>query len=108
MHWDLWDGNIIVDPETKTVTGILDCERALWDEPLMEINFDAFGVNPAVRDGYGIDLHAAPDARTRRALYNAYLWLVMIVECTYRGYDNRDQEDRARAKLVDEIDALGT
>jgi aminoglycoside phosphotransferase (APT) family kinase protein len=107
VHWDLWDGNIFVDPETKTITGILDCERALWGDPLMEINFGAFGVNPAVREGYGIDLLAAPDARTRRALYNAYLWLIMIVECTYRAYDNRDQEQRARAKLVEEIDMLG-
>ena len=107
VHWDLWDGNIFVDPETKTITGILDCERALWGDPLMEINFGAFGVNPAVRDGYGVDLLAAPDARARRALYNAYLWLIMIIECTYRGYDNREQEDRARAKLVEEIDMLG-
>jgi hypothetical protein len=89
------------------ITGILDCERALWGDPLMEINFGAFGVNPAVREGYGVDLLAGPDARTRRALYNAYLWLIMIIECTYRGYDNRQQEQRARAKLVDEIDALG-
>jgi len=107
VHWDLWDGNIFVDPETKMITGILDCERALWGDPLMEINFGAFGVNPAVREGYGVDLLAGPDARTRRALYNAYLWLIMIIECTYRGYDNRQQEQRARAKLVDEIDALG-
>lgn len=108
VHWDLWDGNIFIDPETKAITGILDCERALWGDPLMEINFGAFGVNPAVREGYGVDLLAAPDARTRRALYNAYLWLIMIVECTYRGYDDRDQERRARAKLIDEIEALGT
>ncbi len=27
--WDLWDGNVFVDPATTRVTGIIDVERAL-------------------------------------------------------------------------------
>ncbi len=106
IHWDLWDGNIIVDPETKTITGILDFERALWADPLMETNFDAFGTNPALVAGYGLDLLAAPSAATRRSLYNLYLWLVMIIECTYRQYETKDQENWIRPKLAEEMEKL--
>jgi aminoglycoside phosphotransferase (APT) family kinase protein len=106
VHWDLWDGNIFIDPETHTITGILDCERALWGDPLMEVNFGAFGLNPALVEGYGLDLLATPAAQTRRALYNAYLWLIMIIECTYRQYDNHDQENWVRPKLVEEMARL--
>jgi aminoglycoside phosphotransferase (APT) family kinase protein len=106
VHWDLWDGNIFVDPETKKITGILDCERALWGDPLMEVNFGAFGINPALVEGYGLDLLATSTAKTRRTLYNIYLWLIMIIECTYRQYKTKDQENWVRPKLVEEVKKL--
>lgn len=106
VHWDLWEGNIFVDPETKHITGILDCERALWGDPLMEVNFGAFGVKPALIEGYGLDLLASPSAGTRRTLYNIYLWLIMIIECTYRQFETKDQENWVRPKLVEELKNL--
>ena len=107
VHWDMWDGNIFVDPQTLAVTGILDCERALWGDPLMEVNFGAFGFNADFLEGYGADLLASPGARQRRKLYNIYLWLIMIIECTYRQFENHDQENWARGKLLEELDKLG-
>jgi aminoglycoside phosphotransferase (APT) family kinase protein len=107
VHWDLWDGNIFVDPETKGITGILDCERALWGDPLMEVNFGAFGVNPALMEGYGVNLLVTPAAQTRRTLYNLYLWLIMVIECTYRQYENNDQENWVRPKFLEEMEKLG-
>jgi aminoglycoside phosphotransferase (APT) family kinase protein len=106
VHWDLWDGNIFVDAESKAITGILDCERALWGDPLMEVNFGAFGVNPAVMQGYGQDMLATPAAQTRRILYNLYLWLIMVIECTYRQYKTHDQENWAREQLLQETAKL--
>lgn len=106
VHWDLWDGNIFIDPATKTITGILDCERALWGDPLMEQNFDAFGTNAALMEGYGLDLLATTAARTRRSLYNIYLWLIMVIESTYRQFESKDQENWARSKLVEEMGKL--
>ena len=106
VHWDLWDGNIFIDPETKEITGILDFERALWGDPLMEINFGAFGSNLALIEGYGSDLLAASNAKIRRILYNIYLWLIMIIECTYRQYETKDQENWIRPKLVEEFEKL--
>jgi aminoglycoside phosphotransferase (APT) family kinase protein len=106
VHWDLWDGNIFVDPETKQITGLLDCERALWADPLMEQNFDAFGTNPALVEGYGLDLMTTSTAKTRRSLYNIYVYLVMIIECPYRQYETKDQENWIRPKLVEEMQKL--
>ncbi|MCB0187041.1 MAG: aminoglycoside phosphotransferase family protein [Caldilineaceae bacterium] len=106
VHWDLWDGNIFVDPASKAITGLLDFERALWGDPLMEVNFGAFGVNPALIEGYGMDLLAAPGAPIRRTLYNIYLWLIMIIECTYRQYETDDQANWVRPKLVAELQNL--
>lgn len=106
VHWDCWDGNIFVDQQTQIITGILDCERALWGDPLMEVNFGAFGVQPALVRGYGVDLLTQPGGKERRALYNIYLWLVMIIECTYRRYETQDQENWARMKLIEELQIL--
>jgi aminoglycoside phosphotransferase (APT) family kinase protein len=106
VHWDLWDGNIFVDPATRQITGIIDFERALWGDPLMEVGFGAFGDNPHFRAGYGEDLLSVPDAATRKALYNLYLYLIMIIECTYRQYETQDQENWARGLLAAELEKL--
>ena len=108
VHWDMWDGNIFIDADTKKITGILDCERAMWGDALMEVNFGAFGLNPALIEGYGHDLLAAPAAKTRRMLYNIYLWLIMIIECTYRQLETMDQENWARSQLAKELAKLDT
>lgn len=106
VHWDLWDGNIFVDPGSKQITGVIDCERALWGDPLMEVNFGAFGLNPALLDGYGRDMLQTSAAKTRRLLYNIYLWLIMIIECTYRQYNTSDQENWVRPKLIEDMAKL--
>ena len=106
VHWDLWDGNIFVDPATRAITGIIDFERALWGDPLMEVGFGAFGDNPHFRAGYGEDLLAVPGASTRKTLYNIYLYLIMVIECTYRQYETQDQETWARAMLAAALEKL--
>jgi len=104
VHWDLWDGNIFVDPATRKISGIIDFERALWGDPLMEVGFGAFGDNPHFRAGYELDLLAAPEASTRKMLYNLYLYLIMVIECTYRQYETHDQENWARSMLAAELE----
>lgn len=106
VHWDLWDGNIFINPETKRIAGIIDFERALWADPLMEVNFGAFGINRNFLNGYGLDYPFTPMQQIRRTLYNVYLFLIMVIECTYRNYPTRDQENWARMRLVEELDKL--
>ena len=106
VHWDLWDGNIFVDPETLKITGIIDFERVLWADPLMECNFGAFGLNQAFIEGYGLSFPYTTKQAVRRSLYNIYLYMIMVIECTYRQYPSDDQEKWARGMLERELEGL--
>jgi len=108
VHWDLWDGNIFVDPVTKQITGLIDFERALWADPLMEANFGAFGINPSFLNGYGVKMLTSPKQKERRSLYNIYLYLIMIIECYFRKYETDQQENWAREKLITELEILNS
>ena len=86
IHWDAWNSNFFV--KDGKVTGLLDFERALWAEPLMEAQFRPFfgeGVTNLMR-GYGkTDFTRAEEKRCQ--LYTFHLVLVMNTECFYRNYD---------------------
>lgn len=77
---------MFVDPDTGGVTGVIDFERVLWADPLMEAQFVGKRANDAVIDAYGTPLFDEPHAAARRRLYDLYLYLVMTVECAYRHY----------------------
>ncbi len=106
VHWDLWDGNIFLDPETRSITGIIDFERALWGDPLMEANFVFWQNSAAFLEGYGTPMLDTPEKRTRRLLYNIYLWLIMVIECYYREYENDNQERWTREQLARDLTLL--
>lgn len=107
VHWDLWDGNIFVNGSGH-ITGIIDFERALWGDPLMEFQYRTLEIAPAFERGYGSSLFAAPTAVARRTLYNLYLYLIMVIECSYRAYETDDQERWARRQLAVELARLET
>lgn len=82
VHWDLWDANIFV--EDGKVVGLLDFERAFWGDPLMEGQFRL--PVPKQLEGYG-KTEFSPAELIRCKLYDAYLYLIMIIESFYRHYD---------------------
>jgi aminoglycoside phosphotransferase (APT) family kinase protein len=89
VHWDAWDPNWFV--RDGKVAGIIDFERALWAEPLMEAHFRNFG-GPEISDamrGYGKTTFTFAE-RERCQLYQLHLALVMNTECYYRNYDTDD------------------
>jgi aminoglycoside phosphotransferase (APT) family kinase protein len=90
VHWDLWDGNVVVDPRALEITGVLDFERSLWGDPVMEVQFATKLGDQAFLRAYGEEIATHESARRRRHLYDLYLGLVMIVESTYRRYRNDD------------------
>lgn len=103
IHWDLWYGNVFV--EKGRITGIIDFERALWGDPLMEHCFRGI-VESAQSISYleGYEWTSFTEAeRKRRILYNIYLYLIMVVECAYRDYDNDWQYNWAKGKLLEMI-----
>ncbi|GIG23615.1 aminoglycoside phosphotransferase [Cellulomonas chitinilytica] len=104
VEWDLWDSNVMV--RDGEIACIIDHERALYGDPLMEAGFtasqlSAFGDPAAFMHGYGwTDL--TEDERLRRRLYCLHLMLIMVIETVYRGHTDTHQYDWARPQL-DEI-----
>lgn len=96
VHWDAWDSNFFV--QDGQVTGILDFERALWAEPLMEAQFRSFSGEGAITEsmrGYGKTSFSFPEEQRCR-LYSLHLALVMNTECYYRNYDTNFAFDLSR------------
>src|SRR5262245_4089167 len=87
VHWDAWNPNFFV--KDGRIVGIIDFERALWAEPLIEAQFrplfGADGVTNSMR-GYGKTSFTFEEEQ-RCWLYTLHLALVMNTECYYRNYD---------------------
>ncbi|GEL96429.1 phosphotransferase family protein [Cellulomonas composti] len=110
VHTDLWPGNLFVDAATGALVGVIDPERALWGDPLLEL----VGADP-MHTGLWRRLAPAgvdePSARVRLALYRAWLALVMIVEVaprTYTGDWLTDYDAANRTRLDEALTELGT
>lgn len=63
VHWDIWAGNVFV--KNNRIEGIIDFERCLWADELMEVGFRTYGYKKAFYKGYGID--KLSDEEKRRA-----------------------------------------
>lgn len=83
VHWDLWEGNVMI--REGRIVSILDWERALWGDPLMEYFFRRFVDNRQFLEGYGSHAEDTGSA-ARKALYDLYLGLIMVIECRSREY----------------------
>ena len=106
VHKDLWDGNIFIDPHTLNITGIIDSERAIYAEPLMEIACGHLDKNESFIKSYLNQKEFSTEEKTRINLYKIYLYLLMIVECPYRKYENNNQFEWATSKLLETYQLL--
>lgn len=99
VHWDAWNPNFFV--RGGHVTGIIDFERALWADPLMEAQFRALawgGVSESLR-GYG-KTEFTPNEQRRCWLYLLHLALVMHVECYFRHYGSDEIFNKSRELIA--------
>jgi aminoglycoside phosphotransferase (APT) family kinase protein len=110
VHFDLWSGNIFIDPAEPRVVGIIDPERAFWGDPLADfVSLALFGDiedEPDFLAGYG-GAALTSAMRDRVRLYRVYLYLIMIVECVPRGFVGADHEKAVRfyrEKLADDLE----
>lgn len=87
VHWDIWEGNVFVSE--NQITGIIDFERCLWADELMEFGFRTFRHHRAFFDGYGMT-GLSREEEWRAKWYDIYLFLIWCLECDYRMYDNRE------------------
>ncbi len=90
VHWDLWEGNVLLDG--IEIAAIIDCERALWADPLMEYNFCSLAeMGSAFFEGYRRGGPGTAGERARRRLYDLYLYLILVIETYYRNFEPNDQ-----------------
>lgn len=96
VHWDIRDGNIFV--EDGKLTGIIDWERCLWGDPLMEVGFLSYAQSADFLRGYGIEEFTEEEKR-RILWYDLYLLIIVAQEPVYRGYETADSYHWATALL---------
>jgi aminoglycoside phosphotransferase (APT) family kinase protein len=104
VHFDLWDGNILVTrsggrdaPGGWRVSGLIDAERAFYGDPLAELVSltllrevdEAPEVLDGFADGSGAPVELTGRVRRRLALYRTYLYLILAVERRVRGRADR-------------------
>ncbi|EEP82628.1 conserved hypothetical protein [Uncinocarpus reesii 1704] len=97
--------HIILDPNTKQVSGIVDFTSALWGDPLMA---DVFGSpSPEFLHGFGSDLMDVKSAPIRLLLYSCYRSVLKIARQYYRNREG-DEELAARRVLTAQLATLST
>ena len=103
VHWDIWAGNVFI--EEDQVTGIIDFERCLWADVLMEVGFRTCWPGEAFLTGYGIS-ELTPDQLARAQWYDIYLFLIFCLECDYRLYDSRWAYDYGTKMLPEWVEKI--
>lgn len=88
VHWDMWDGNIFV--KDGHISGIIDWERALWGEAFMDDRFRRHTRNAEFLKGYGQETFTSREMK-RINWYDIFLYLTMMTEGAYRGYEDDSQ-----------------
>lgn len=99
VHWDMWEGNFFV--KDGHVTGVIDWERALWGEAYMDDRFRRHTRDGDFLKGYGQTGFSASEMK-RISWYDIILYLTMMIEVTYRKYDDDGQYHWAK-KMLHEI-----
>ena len=98
VHWDMWDGNIFV--KDGHISGIIDWERALWGEAFMDDRFRRHTINGDFLRGYGQEVFSRQEMR-RINWYDIFLYLTMMTEGAYRGYEDDGQYRWARMQFAE-------
>ncbi len=104
VHYDLWENNLII--RNGCIAGVLDWERAVFADPLMEERFRNYALRPSFLKGYGKEMLSASE--TERCLwYDLAMDATLMVEVFYRQYEDRRQYERAGRRLTKTAEKLG-
>lgn len=98
VHWDLWDGNIFV--REGKIVALIDWERALWGDPLMEYYFRYIENSADFYKGYG-GSYDRPNERARKKIYDLYIDLIYFIEYYSRKYESEGHFKWAHDNLLE-------
>jgi aminoglycoside phosphotransferase (APT) family kinase protein len=105
VHWDTWNLNFFV--KDGHVSGIIDFERALWADPLMESLFCMLTFAGVTESMHGYGKTTFTHAEIERCyLYTLHLALVMNTECYYRKYTSDTTSKRLKELLASTLSWL--
>jgi aminoglycoside phosphotransferase (APT) family kinase protein len=110
LHKDLWEGNIFVDSSDYVIKGIIDCERAIYGDPLLEAVCGFLDESEMFMSQYYGKSNLDDSEQRRVKLYKFYLFLLMVIECPYRQYSDPNFEIWSRnelSKVISELDSQG-
>lgn len=111
VHFDLWQGNILVDRASGTarIGGLIDGERMFWGDPLADFVSLALLADIRQDEAFLAGYRAAGGradfdvpARLRLALYRCYLYLIMLTETVPRSV-GAAQERRVQEAVAPEL-----
>ncbi|MCR5805153.1 MAG: aminoglycoside phosphotransferase family protein [Clostridia bacterium] len=97
VHWDMWEGNVFVVEDR--VSGIIDWERAMWGEALMDDRFRRHNRNKDFLDGFGKQDFTESELRRLR-WYDIILYLTMMIEVFYREFEDKGQYYWAKEQFL--------
>lgn len=100
VHWDMWEGNVFV--EGDHVSGIIDWERAMWGEALMDDRFRKHNRNKDFLEGFGKQDFTENELKKLR-WYDIILYLTMMIEVFYREFEDKGQYYWAKEQLLNVV-----
>lgn len=106
IHKDLWKGNIFVDPQTAKIQAILDYERAIYGDIILEPVCGYLLNNTAFMENYIGRIFLEKDEKIRSIMYRIYLFILMIIECSFRQYPWENSDKWAREQLAEAFEDL--
>lgn len=84
VHFDIWENNIIL--RNGEIAALLDWERTLWGEVLMEERFRDYNDIPAYFEGFGRTEFTVSEKK-RMMWYNIWMDFASMNERYFRMYD---------------------
>ncbi len=106
VHKDLWKGNIFVDPQNPQITAILDFERAIYGDALLEPVCGSLLHDTAFMNSFIGRTYLEDDEKIRAVIYSVYTFLIMVLECSFRQYPWENSDKWARKQLTDALEEL--
>ncbi len=105
LHKDIWDGNVFVR-EDGTISGLIDFERAIYAEPLLDLVCSMKEETVHYIRAIGLSEDFTENEKIRIAFYRFYLFFMMSIEIPYRKYSDQGFIDWIEKVMREHYQAL--